>query len=229
MADGKYSASFGYQTKAMSDYQFVCGRQNIFDASALFVVGNGSGEVYSNACVVTDSGDIKIPGIIKNGTGSCNNGDILTAASNADGKLELKWDTVNNVTGIDSLKSRVDTLETNTGNISTLTSDVATLKTNYTTLEGRVATNETNITALQTDLGTAQGNITTLQTDLGTAQSTISTLQTAIGDLTTSPTTDKTSIITIITELYNMITDLQTRVSALEGGGTPTPSPSPGP
>ena len=215
MADGKYSASFGYQTKAMSDYQFVCGRQNIFDASALFVVGNGSGEVYSNACVVTGSGDIKIPGIIKNGTGSCNNGDILTAASNADGKLELKWDTVNNVTGIDSLKSRVDTLETNAGNISTLTSDVATLKTNYTTLEGRVATNETNITALQTDLGTAQ--------------STISTLQTAIGDLTTSPTTDKTSIITIITELYGMITDLQTRVSALEGGGTPTPSPSPGP
>ena len=215
MADGKYSASFGYQTKAMSDYQFVCGRQNIFDASALFVVGNGSGEVYSNACVVTGSGDIKIPGIIKNGTGSCNNGDILTAASNTDGKLELKWDTVNNVTGIDSLKSRVDTLETNAGNISTLTSDVATLKTNYTTLEGRVATNETNITALQTDLGTAQ--------------STISTLQTAIGDLTTSPTTDKTSIITIITELYGMITDLQTRVSALEGGGTPTPSPSPGP
>ena len=215
-AGGKYSATFGYQTKAMGDYQFSCGKQNIFDASALFTVGNGSGENYSNAMVVTESGDIKIQGIIKNGTGGCNNGDVLTAVDNA-GKLELKWDSVDNITGIDDVKNRLTTLETNTGNVGTIASDVQDLKTNYTTLEGKVTTNENNITTLQSDLGTAQSNIET-------NTNSISDLETLIGDLNSSSTVDKASVISIINELYGMITDLQTRIETLENGGTP-PSP----
>ena len=90
-AGGKYSASFGYQTKAMTDYQLTCGRQNSFDANALFVVGNGSGETYSNAMAVTHNGDVKISGVIKSMTGTCAAGNILTAVDDGEGNIGLEW------------------------------------------------------------------------------------------------------------------------------------------
>ena len=232
-AGGKYSASFGYQTKAMSDYQFTCGKQNSFDASALFVVGNGSGETYSNAMAVTNVGDIKISGIIKSMTGTCADGNILTAVDDGTGKLGLKWADTNDLIGslgidtltsdVDNLKTRVGTLETNvstnTANIATNTADIATNKTNIATNTADIATNKTNIAANATDIATNKTNIAANKTD-------ISDLKTLMGTLSSLPTTAKDTIVAAITELYNKITTLETEVEALKnpggGGGTPT-------
>ena len=62
------------------------------------------------------------------------------------------------------------------------------------------------------------------ESNIETNTNSISDLETLIGDLNSSSTVDKASVISIINELYGMITDLQTRIETLENGGAP-PSP----
>lgn len=70
-AAGDYSCAAGYMTKALSDYQYVIGKNNIGDNSGLyaFIVGNGTDIQSSNALTIDWSGNANFSGTIKqNGT-----------------------------------------------------------------------------------------------------------------------------------------------------------------
>lgn len=65
-AGANQSAAIGYYTQAKKEAQFVCGKFNTFDAtSALFIVGNGTGDdTRRNAFVVNSDGTATLAGIL---------------------------------------------------------------------------------------------------------------------------------------------------------------------
>ena len=59
-AQGNYSHAGGYGTIAQGEAQTAVGRYNLPDLTALFIVGNGTADAYSNAFVVNADGTATI-------------------------------------------------------------------------------------------------------------------------------------------------------------------------
>lgn len=59
-AAGDYSSAFGQNTRTTADNQFVCGKLNLDDSSALFAVGNGQPGGLNNAFTVYKTGGVTI-------------------------------------------------------------------------------------------------------------------------------------------------------------------------
>lgn len=58
IASGAYSHASGYHTTAIGNHQTVIGKYNISNTSDIFIIGNGSATVASNAFTVSSSGNI---------------------------------------------------------------------------------------------------------------------------------------------------------------------------
>ena len=97
----------------------------------------------------------------------------LIVGGSADGEVEAQSNGTGKVKGWGTLTS---TVQTNTNNISQLTTDLG-------NLTNRVGTAEGNITSLDTRMGTAEGNITGLTTRMGTAEGNITSNGNAISAL----------------------------------------------
>lgn len=113
-ATGAAAVAVGAQTKASSDYQFVCGKYNVEDGNSdnLFIVGNGTGSsARADAFVVRADGNAWVNGTIKvGGTGySDSNAKELATKNYVDSGLNAKQAKLVVGTNLDNAPSQSST------------------------------------------------------------------------------------------------------------------------